>query len=284
MSRHPILESGRGERVLLDPRVDEAALAMSKRDKGTPMVQLAYPRKGIWSGANQLGVELPFNPPSSAGPEGDMVTIFKMDEWGFPEDWTISLGLRIENPLPVGTIFDAIGNLSFGAGGITQTFEVDWVQGTILTLPMNAINVKARFNDLGAFFGFAVPEGVHLSVIAARGATRHCRATRTIFLNIPAGVAPMFSPVFEVPKFAKSVNILPASAADAAIIFSAAFRFHFRANSDPASTDVAVIPGTFLPPTIAGKVQIPAFAHYFTVENTGGAATQGSAVFGLFEE
>ena len=64
MPRHPILEGSRGERVLLDPRVDEAALAMGRRDKGTPMVQLAYPRKGIWSGANQLGVELPFNPPS----------------------------------------------------------------------------------------------------------------------------------------------------------------------------------------------------------------------------
>jgi len=270
--------------VLLDPRVDEAALAMGRRDKGTPMVQLAYPRKGIWSGANQLGVELPFNPPSSGGPEGDMVTIFKMDEWGFPEDWTISLGLRIENPLPLGTIFDAIGNLSFGSGGITQSFEVDWVQGTILTLPMNAINVKARFNDLGAFFGFAVPEGVHLSVIAARGATRHCRATRTIFLNVPAAAGASFSPVFEIPKFSKSVNILPLTVAFAPTIFSAAFNFHFRANSDPASTDVAVIPGNFLSPTIAGKVQIPAFSHYFTVESTAGAAVQAAAVFGLFEE
>jgi hypothetical protein len=283
-----------GGHTLLDPRVDQQAFADARRDKGTPMVQLAYPRKGIWSGHNQLGVELPFEPDVNREQ-----TIFKLDEWGFPQIWTISLAFTIEKELIPGQIFDAVGEINFGSGGIVQTFEVDWVVGTTFSLPMNAVNVRARWNDVAAFGGFLPPGGARLSVIAARGSTRHARATKTEFFAIPGLdtgplVGPQSTVVLPIPSFAKSVIITPVGATDAAAIYSAGTFLQFLPNIDPtlpAPLPVLTVPGALgatllLGPNASYKVPIPALAHYWRIATIAPPATvmKGAAIFNLFDE
>lgn len=257
---------------------------MGRRDTSTPSMQISYPRKGVWSGNNQLGVELPFTPDQTF-----IQTIFKLDEWGFPETWTISLGFIFERDLVEDEVFDAIAEVDFGSGGIVQSFEVDWVDGTMFSLPMNAVNVRARWNDLAVLAGLLPPSGVRLSVIAARHGLRHARATRTLFLSVPPaiGIIPGSSALVRIPNFAKSVVITPNRPGDAAALYSATTSLQFLSNTDPlAPNPVLTVPGTFLGPTASFKVPIPAFAHYWRVVNAAAApaAIQGAAVFNLFDE
>lgn len=102
----------------------------------------AHLRKGPWSGNNQLGYKLPFAPDAN-----NRQSVLKLDEWGFPELWTISLGI---DGFPGGA-FDRFGVravISFGAGGSVQTIDVDWRNGTQISLVMNAVDVVAEFQNL----------------------------------------------------------------------------------------------------------------------------------------
>lgn len=276
---------GHRDRVLLDTRIDEEALLATKRDTSSPIVQIAHPRKGIWSGNNQLGVELPFSPDSNR-----MQTIFKMDEWGFPEVWTVSLAFAFPGPagafeLPAGQFFDATAQVLYGAGGITQEFECDWVDGTIFSLPMNAINVRARWNDFAAFLGVAVPEGVRLSVQIARGSIRHARATKSIPFNAPNIPGPPFLVAgTRIPAFAKSAIVVPIDTNDAATLYAGTFFLQFMPNADPAAPPIMTVPGNLLGPTTSFKVPIPALAHYVRVVNTALTAATGVVIFNLFDE
>jgi len=279
--------------LLLDPRVDEQAVKNARHDDQPKKVSLAYPRKGIWSGNNQLGVELPFELDADR-----MQTIFKMDEWGFPEVWTISLSIALPRDLIVGQIFDVIGEVSFGSGGIVQTFEVDWVEGTIFSLPMNAINVRARWSDLATIQGVPPPEGIRISVIAAKGSIRHARATRTGYFGALAAGASfqnpfVVPPIFPaIPTFAKSVVVTPGSAAAAAILYSPTTELWFLTNDNTGVPNIIQsVPGTFLGPTASFKIPIPANARYYSIFNGGGApipagpaGNAGCTIWNLFDE
>lgn len=273
--------------ILLDPRVDDQAVQNARRDNGTPTVQLAYPRKGIWSGQNQLGVELPFELDSSR-----MQTIFKMDEWGFPEVWTLSLALALPKQLVQNQIFDIIGEVSFGSGGIVQTFEVDWVVGTVFSLPMNAVNVRARWSDLATIKGVLPPEGIRVSVIISRGGIRHARATKTNYFG-PLAAGESVSDPFSVPRtflpippFAKSVVVQPRTLAAAAGLYAADASLQFlESNFVAIPSPVSVAPGNMLGPTTSFKVPVPANARYWTI--TAGAAPipdGGTLIWNLFDE
>lgn len=270
---------------LYDVRVEDVALQEAKRDQGTPMVQLAYPRKGIWSGKNQLGVELPFelNPTTPQ-------TVFKMDEWGFPEVWTISLSLTVPT-LVAGQAFDLIGEVSFGSGGIVQNFEVDWVEGTIFSLPMNAINVRARWSALAAISGILPPQDCRVSVIAARGGIRHARATATQGRAevIPAGAflgAP--GPFIRIPAFAKSATLVSGFGGVSTALYSATtfFQLYTNESSTVGNIEIVSIPGSMLGPTASFKVPIPANARYWTLFNAGLAAADIglTVIWNLFDE
>lgn len=272
---------GRRDTVLLDTRIDDAALLAEQRDTGHQIVQLAEPRKGVWSGNNQLGVELPFTPDAQREQ-----TIFKMDEWGMPQVWTISLAFILERDLTVDEVFDATAEVLFGAGGVQQSFECDWVVGTVFSLPTNAVNIRARWNDLAAIAGIGPPEGARLSVQIARGSIRHARATKTIVFNaptVPAG-PPFPTPGIRIPSFAKSVIVAPFTAAGSALMYAATFFLQFLPSIDAASNSVLTVPGNLLGPTTSFKVPIPALSHYVRVINTAGTPIDGNLIFNLFDE
>lgn len=267
-------------------RLDESMFAEARRDQKTPHVALAYPRQGVWSGKNQLGVELPFSLDSER-----MQTIFKMDEWGFPEVWTISLALQLPVDLTEGQIFDIVGEINFGSGGIMQSFEVDWVEGTIFCLPMNAVNVRAKWSPRAVIEGVLPPDGIRVSTIVSRGSIRHARATLTNFMgSLPVGeffrntfvVPNIFLPI---PAFAKSVVVVPTGPADAAPLYDSDSSLRFLMNNNTAvPATILTVPGNFLGPTTSFKVPIPATARYFTFFNGGEVPVSGQFIWNLFDE
>ena len=263
--------------ILTDRRVDDAALDAATLDSATrgskvrspvPVAE-TFPRKGPWSGNNQLGVELPF----TASPEHPQ-TLLKLDEWGLPEVWTISLGYRLDVDIPAGQAFDALAEIEFGSGGITQQLVCDWEVGTVLSLPMNAVNVRARWNPAAQNLPF--PEGVRISVQLARGAAcAGSRATRSLPVVAEAGKTSVVQPL---PAFARSVRIIPGSAADNPLVYASTFSFDFSANVSGVSGDGSVT-GDHLGPDTA--IRIPPFARYFSVTNTAGSALACIPIFSL---
>lgn len=259
--------------ILRDDRLEEVRGQLAAA-QALPKVQVELPRHGVFSGNNQLGIELPFKP-NAVHPQ----TIFKMDEWGFPQAWTISLGVRLEHELGDREAFDCVGQILIGSGGIQQAFEVDWVDGTMFSVVGNAINVVARLNDLQQVSGIPAPNGVNVSVQVGQYAAGQTRATVTRFQNL---LASTLSGIGRIPTFAKSVQVLPIRDTDPAVVYSAGMLLQFFANQVGTPNPVATIPGNFLAPGV--KVPIPAIARYFAMRNTGLADAQASAIFNLFHE
>jgi hypothetical protein len=264
------------ERALRDGRIAQAAREAAAADS-VQQVQIAYPRTGDWSGKNQLGVEIPYDP-NAVTPQ----TILKLDEWGFPEVWTVSLGVRFNDELVAGQAFDAVALVSIGSGGINQEFECDFVDGTMFSAPMNAINVRCVLNSLQAFSLIPAPNGVKVSVMLSRGDKARSRATFTRFLSVPAGSTSSAGfPNIRIPAFSKSVSILPLADGDIVNTYGPNFKMQFFANS-LATAPVASVSGSFLGPGV--KIPIPALARYFRAENTGAVDLFASATFSLFDE
>jgi len=256
-------------------------------------VHLIRQRTGEWSRNNQLGVELPFLV-DVTHPQ----TILKLDEWGMPEVWTISLTLRLPRELVATELFDIVGNINFGAGGLTQTVQVDWVDDTIFSVPMNALNITASWSELATINGVPPPKGVQVGVIISPGSTTHGRATRTslfgplangdLVVN-PLNVPPTFPPI---PAYAKSATVTGSSSASTSILYSSGATLLFFVNNGTAAPGtIQAIPGNFLGPGV--RVPIPANARYWSIANNSGGAmpagpapanNAGAVIWNLFHE
>lgn len=178
---------GGTEFALVDTTFERKVAEMEPAHPPTPVVN-ANPRKGAWTGNNQLGYSLPFKPDAN-----NEQTILKLDEWGFPEVWTVSLSLEGFDNLEVfGEVngFGVLALIHFGAGGATQTIEVDWKTGTQLSLTMNAINVIAKYQNLD--LGSGEGDGLFLNVVLAKGNRpgNSAAPVRTMFVDIPSGALP----------------------------------------------------------------------------------------------
>jgi hypothetical protein len=168
---------------------------------GMPQVVATTPREGLWSGYNQLGYQAKYGPD-----QRQTQTILKLDEWGAPEVWTISLYIKQKF-----LDFTGIGvkaRINFGAGGATQVYECDWLNGTQISLPMNAVNVEAVFEDVDVT---TEGPGLEVGVMLARGSRGGTRPpVYTIVENLE--VAADNQTVFmDVPEFTKRLVLMPAS-------------------------------------------------------------------------
>ncbi len=204
---------------LIDTTFERKASEMVPATPPTPFAN-AHPRKGPWSGNNQLGYKLPFAPDAN-----NRQTVLKLDEWGYPEVWTISLGIE-GFPAARFNGFGVRANISFGDGGSTQTIDVDWRNGTQVSLVMNAVNVIAEFQDLdfdteaeGLFLTVQVSPGNRpggrppVCTLVSDGDDLFLPApfpagTLMEFVQIPAGTN---TGLLRLPPFAARVVAMPAS-------------------------------------------------------------------------
>jgi hypothetical protein len=170
-----------------------------RRQPAVPRVATITPRTGGWSGDNQLGYQAKYGPDRR-----NTQTILKMDEWGPPEIWTISL--FVDQKFESFDGFNISARINFGVGGSTQVIEMDWLNGAQISLPMNAVNVEALFESVDVTTeGAGLSVGVQLAR-GTRGGTqppiKTLAATRTF-----AGGGSI--DIFELPLFAKNAVLVP---------------------------------------------------------------------------
>lgn len=162
-----------------------------------------------WSGSNNLGNVVDFSPNTD-----NRQTILKLDEWGPPEVWTLTLG--IDNPgdwsnfnNPPGTNlynFEATAIIEFGVGGATQTVEVDWIAGTEISFPMNAISVICEYDEIFTTLNMLPPPGLRLSAMLGRGCgQRKFAPLRTIKVpDLDTLTGDFFT---ELPPFTREIEV-----------------------------------------------------------------------------
>lgn len=160
-------------------------------------VAIVPARTGPWSGYNGLGIERGF-----AADENNLQTILRLNEWGFPEVWTLALGLNDfsfdDNPNDIA--FDVTALIEFGSGGVMQNVEIDWVNGASISLPMNAVNVIARYATLSSEGSTSIPSDLRLRCSLVRGRNGNACPTRTI-------ITEEGDEEVRIPPFAKAVHV-----------------------------------------------------------------------------
>jgi len=172
-----------------------------------PAVYPIIPPNGPWSGSNHLGQQVIFAPDAN-----NRQSILKMDEWGPPEMWTVSLGFtahQYANDFNAGC--EVIAEITFGSGGATQYLECSWVNGTQLSLPMNTISIGARYQQAGLtpfVAGFIAPSDLVLSVQIARGSAKNYAVLAdTAMVHGLAGAIEVYTvDRVNIPAFASSVR------------------------------------------------------------------------------
>jgi hypothetical protein len=186
------------------PMVDDFTLrALRHQAKNQPPgVQPVHPmtlrRHAMWDGSNELGREVPFAPAAN-----NSQMVLKMEEWGEPQIWTVSLGLDYARALTPATAFSVLAQILFGSGGVTQTIEVDWLQGSSVTLPANTITVNATYPFQG-IPGVSTPPDLVLRASVGKRPNGKSRPTRSYRVEFPSTVTNVTVPV---PPFAKNVWI-----------------------------------------------------------------------------
>lgn len=192
--------------VFFDDQFEMRSRELQASPPGMKTVDIFPSKQGPWSGNNQLGIGQLFAPDAN-----NRQTILKLDEWGMPQMWTLCLGLSFDvNNWVVDSAdasFDLTAVILFGIGGVVQEVEIDWLNGTAITLPMNALNVIAQFNpELGdeAAGTSSPPTDLILRASVAHGTLVQAQPTRTFRFNISNA-----NQTILIPPFAKSVRLIP---------------------------------------------------------------------------
>ncbi len=218
---------------------------------GIPQVAPVIPRDGLWSGYNQLGYQAKYGP-DDRGTQ----TILKLDTWGPPEVWTVSL--FIKGSFTSFNGFNIKAKINFGAGGSTQVYECDWLNGTQISLPMNAVNVVADFSDVDIV---TEGKGMQVGVQLARGARGGTRPPILTFLQgetlfkLPS--AANSTDNFELPAFARRVVALPGAmtAAERAVWFSTTTELNLLSGNSIGTVNTGQISGDM--PSENGAIVAP---------------------------
>jgi hypothetical protein len=193
------LEPDMDQDEVFDDQFERRAHELQRTPGQDRTVSTVPNKKGPWSGNNNLGIERAFSPDAN-----NRQTILKLPEWGFPEIWTLCLGMNDYSLEPSQVAFSVTAELEFGCGGVIQTVSVDWLQGMSVSLPMNALNVIASYRTGSGEAGTNIPSDLRLRASLVRG--RMARAVPT--LTYLFGPSPQETEV-EIPKFAQYATIIP---------------------------------------------------------------------------
>jgi len=247
----------------------------------TVSVFVQPPLHGIWTNSNNFGAEVAFSPD-----EENRQRIIKLPEWGDPVVWTVSLGIEYtEAEWPSAEVlrgFEVVGEVSYGVGGATQSIEVDWIQGTTFSVPMNAISVDAHYVfPFGA--GAVAPQqplDLRLSVLLARGGfSTSLPPTRLASLPDGSSLVPLANsqrdaPAARIPKFGKRLFLQAAvpPARFSEVVAGNNYVLFFSA-PDVTSSAELIATTRITSSVLLDGVPVPPFAKYVTLENVGGGMT-----------
>lgn len=186
---------------------------------GKPQPGAPEPQTGPWSKSNQLGSAKTLADLTVTNPSSKSLTfsgtILKLPEWGFPEVWTISLGLLVPPDFTgfvVGT-----ATIVFGVGGSQQTIVCDWIQGTQLSLVMNAVEVNLSVTVQSTIGTETLQNQVQFSVQVSRG-TRGEGPPPVRFISTGSIATLSDTGFIALPAFTKRVLVVPANVTSNAAI------------------------------------------------------------------
>jgi hypothetical protein len=237
---------------------------------------------GPWTGSPAIGQTQAF-----ARSSNNTQNIVKLDEWGAPDVWTITLGATYsDNNWPV-----AAGNLGIqaqieiGVGGGTKTFIVDWADGVVLNVTANAIRVNAFYFPYATGIPIAPPSDLRLTALLARGSkSSGGRGPTFTCAYIPVNTigAPVVTKFIRIPDFATELYILPQNLGGISSPYNAANHVHLYESTNPAFTAGIEIYDT--PMNVLSQVvplRIPGSARYFNLVIAQGNFS-GSALVPIF--
>lgn len=279
MTRRPLFPpvfEALDSRPMIDDFSLRAARLQSRQPVNIPMgYSLPLRSHPLWSGNNEFGIETGYQP------DGDGIqTILKLGEWGPPMLWTISLGIAYNPDLIPGSgdgRFSIDGLIRFGSGGVTQEMAVDWAEGTSFSLPMNAVNVMARYSDYTNRKN-NTPSDLRLRVNLAPGGEVQGYATKSELLFVlTAGTN-----FVRIPKYARRLSVQRGSGIVGGA-WSANMLYTFAGGGSGASGDSGSFTGAeFLAGGFAGNgVPVPPTARSLKVTNTTGSNEEVLLVFHL---
>lgn len=235
------------------------------RYKG-PRVYVVEPTKGEWSGNNNLGANRDFDPTAN-----NRQDVLFMPEWGPPRRWTITLGVQYSASLA--SRFEVVAEIEVGVGGVTQTFQVDWIVGQSITVNANSIKVTAIW---------FVPHSaaIKLQCTVARGESG-CAHPPIKCANFGATVTNgNDSTIVAIPAFARRVRLCPANSSHAAIYSPASF---IQFLDDAAGVNAAgVVFGSEMGgAAYAQGAPIPQLAKFVRYHNGSGSDQAGTWIFDI---
>lgn len=265
---------GAEDRIVLEPHIDQdevfddqferRAHEIQRIPGGDSGVSIIPAKQGPWTGNNQLGIEREFQDNTEA-----RQSILKMDEWGFPQVWSVMLGMTFSDPVAE---FSVIAEVECGVGGAIQTFEMDWNQGATFSCVANALNIVAVYSETTS-----VPEDLRLSAIIGHRSLNGNKPTRTVNVRQPNAPADQLV-VIAIPKFAYQMTVIPranTSPFDAAITYE-------MFTADGSGGSLASFTGDVLASPYGGTVRIPGGANVLNMDSSNPLkATQCALVFDL---
>jgi hypothetical protein len=204
------------DRILTSDPLQRRARAAIKAPKN----KISYPiepREGPWSGNGQLGYTTKFKPNVD-----NRQTILKLDEWGMPQVWTVALGIKDNRDDIAAGSMAVQAVVSFGSGGVTQEVLLDWKQGAVFSVPMNAINVQAQYVLSSGAGDIDIELSVNLSKGTHSGITS---PTFTTNLLLTGGLGNIG--LREIPKFATHATLYrPSILSDDPYVTNSFYDFH----------------------------------------------------------
>lgn len=250
------------------PLIDDFALRAQRhrarqQPAGIPPVNpIPLRNHSMWSNNNELGIDVGYQPDGNG-----FQTILKMDEWDFPALWTVALGIQYTAAdIPGGGdgAFSIDGLIRFGAGGATQEAEVDWSNGTIFSVPMNALNVIARYSDFSGKNN--TPPDLRLRVTLCKGGDARSNATRSFRTSVPT----VDNAYVEIPRFARRVSVSNGFGSATSSAWTSTYTYSFRGRPTIGGdlggfNGQEYFDGGFGPEGIS----IPPAARFLRINNTG---------------
>lgn len=250
------------------PMVDDFSLRAARQTSraqppGVPaQYNLPLRHHPMWSGNNELGRDLPF-----AIDANNRQSILKLEEWGPPAMWTVHLGMsftalnRDVSP-PTNDNFAVTALVEFGAGGVMQQAEIDWLNGATFTAAFNALNITAVYDN-----PTSIPADLHLRASIGVGGPA-TPPSRTLVFS-PALVTALGGTSFvPIPPFAKRAMVIGGQASPTGpnLLYDNAVKYVFARQSGSAGR-IAVFYGTEMLAFAPNGVPVPPLAQVLYVEN-----------------
>lgn len=228
-----------------------------RNDSELTPVAVITPSAGWWTGSNNVGTEVAFAPDST-----NRQTILRLPEIGAPEEWTVSLYLTAPPEDVLYSAFHVTARVEFGVGGSTQVVEIDWLNGAQITVPANALNIIAEYDEVDARAA-----GIRLGVQVARGRRGGNAPPRLTIIT--DSLEPGGNRVFPIPAFASRLVAVPAGNGAADVNFySADIDLRTISGDTFGAFDVSSATGTQLLQTDGG-IPVVGAARFVTISNTG---------------